>query len=114
MNWTEFKGYWGEFLATSILRIKGYRILAHRYKTFCGEIDIIAKRKDKIAFIEVKARKNEEKCFTAITQKQMHRVQNASQIFLKRNPQFQSCFFSYDVILIADWSFPIHIENITT
>lgn len=114
MRWTEFKGYYGEFLATFLLRVKGYRILAHRYKTFCGEIDIVAKKGDQIAFIEVKARKNEEKCLIAITQKQLLRVQRASQVFLKGNPQYQNSFIRYDVILVADWHLPIHIKNVTT
>ena len=110
---TEFKGYWGEFFAICLLKIKGYSLLAHRYKTYVGEIDIVAKRKNEIVFIEVKARKDEEKCHIAITQKQLRRVQNASQIFLKRNPQFQDYAIRYDVILISDWSLPLHIENIT-
>ena len=113
MNATEFKGYFGEFFAAILLRMKGYKILERRYKVHCGEIDIIAKKKNKIAFVEVKSRTDEEKCFVAITSKQLSRIQNASRLFLQSHPNFQNCVCSYDVILIADWKLPIHIENVS-
>ncbi len=113
MNKTELKGYWGEFFSILLLKIKGYKILAHRYKTVCGEIDIIACKRSTIVFVEVKARKNEEKCFTAITKHQLKRIQKASLLFLKYHPNVQNYFFRYDVILISNWKFPLHIENIT-
>ncbi len=113
MNNTELKGYWGEFFSILLLKLKGYKILAHRYKTKVGEIDIIAQKRDTIIFVEVKSRKNEEKCIIAITQKQLHRIQNASQIFLQNNPALQECFSRYDVILVSNWKFPIHLQYIT-
>ena len=113
MNRTEFKGYVGEYLAMFLLIAKGYSILEHRYKTVCGEIDIIARKKNTIAFVEVKSRKNEEKCLIALTPKQLQRVQNAAQIFFKRNPKYQNYFSSFDVILVADWKIPVHIKNIS-
>lgn len=113
MNLTELKGRWGEFAATIILRLKGYRIIAKRYKTKCGEIDIIAYKQDTIVFIEVKARKTIEKCFIAINYHQMQRLQRASMIFLKNHPNYSMKFTRYDVILIANWHLPQHIENVT-
>jgi len=54
------KAFWGgilaEHLATLILRLKGYRILAHRFAIREGEIDLVARRGDTLAFIEVKVR----------------------------------------------------------
>lgn len=113
MNFTEFKGYVGEFLAGIILRCKGFSIIARRYKTRCGEIDIVAKKGNLLVFAEVKARKSGEKCFVAITAKQMQRVQNASKIFISQHPQYAGFFCRYDVILAADWEIPLHVENIT-
>ncbi len=113
MRKTELKGYFGEFVATILLWCKGYRILKHRYELRGGEIDIIAKRGNKISFIEVKTRKSEEKCQIAITPQQLYRIRNASQFFLKNHPKYLNCDFSYDVILVADWSFPQHIENVS-
>ena len=113
MHKNEFRGYFGEFIATILLWCKGYRILKHRYRLSSGEIDIIAKRGNKVSFVEVKTRKSEEKCYIAITPQQLNRIRQASQVFLKNNPQYLNCDFSYDVILVANWQFPKHIENIS-
>lgn len=110
---TKYKGYLGEIIAALFLFLKGFKILETRYKTPCGEIDIIAQKRDLIIFVEVKSRKNKEKCYTAITDKQLKRIQRASYIFLGKNPKFFLSTTRYDVILISNWSIPIHIENVT-
>ena len=110
---TEKKGILGEWIATLVLFCKGFRILERRYKTTCGEIDIIAKRLNLIVFVEVKFRQDEEKCFNAITDKQLKRVQRASEIFINRHSEYQNNFRRYDVILINKWKLPIHIENVS-
>ena len=48
------RGQRGEAIAAWLLRIKGYRIIAQSMRNLMGEIDIIAKRRHIIAFIEVK------------------------------------------------------------
>lgn len=110
---TEFKGLLGEYFAIVLLLLKGFRILEHRYKTFCGEIDVIAKKNNLVVFVEVKSRKNQEKCYNAIRQKQLKRIQNASSIFFKRNRKFAECDMRFDVVLVADWKIPIYIENVS-
>ncbi len=45
-----------ESLAVIYLKRKGYRIVEQNYRTRMGEIDIIAKDKETIAFVEVKSR----------------------------------------------------------
>ena len=110
---TKHKGHLGELIACMFLFFKGFRILEKRYKTQCGEIDIIAKKRDLVAFIEVKYRKSEEKCYVAVTDKQLKRIQRASQIFLGRNPKLSTNPIRFDVILVSYWSIPIHIENVS-
>jgi hypothetical protein len=51
-------GHWAETLCVWWLRLGGYRVLARRYKTPVGEIDIVARRGAALAFIEVKARRH--------------------------------------------------------
>ena len=50
---------WGEACAAEYLRKKGYKILANSYRSRFGEIDLIAQRKDVLAFVEVKLRKSD-------------------------------------------------------
>ncbi|WP_144864745.1 YraN family protein, partial [Mesorhizobium sp. J18] len=50
------KGHRGEWLAALALMVKGYRIVARRYRTKLGEIDLIARRGDLIVIVEVKVR----------------------------------------------------------
>lgn len=52
----KFLGRAGELKAAEFLKKKGYEILTVNYKTHVGEIDIIAKDGDTVAFIEVKTR----------------------------------------------------------
>ena len=49
-------GKTSEIIAANFLKKKGYKILAMNYKNKIGEIDIIAKDKNIIVFVEVKAR----------------------------------------------------------
>jgi putative endonuclease len=50
-------GMQGEELACSELRRRGYAILARRYRTRFGEIDIVSERGGTLVFVEVKARR---------------------------------------------------------
>jgi len=49
-------GEWGEELTAQYLRKKGYTIVASRYRCRHGEVDLIARKKDVLCFVEVKTR----------------------------------------------------------
>lgn len=55
---TTTRGSWGEEMACQHLISQGYKILKRNFHSKCGEIDIIAKDKNCIVFVEVKTRKN--------------------------------------------------------
>lgn len=86
-NKTSYKiGLYSEFLARMYLRFHGYHILKNRYvtgkNTNRAEIDIIAKRKNTIVFVEVKARQTIGAAWDAITPKQSARLRRAAETYL--------------------------------
>src|ERR1700741_4417890 len=50
------RGLSAESRAALLLMAKGYRIAARRWKSPVGEIDIVARRRNLLGFVEVKAR----------------------------------------------------------
>ena len=56
MNQKQIKGKNGEELATLYLQNNGYKIITRNFRCMQGEIDIIAKDKETIVFVEVKTR----------------------------------------------------------
>jgi Predicted endonuclease distantly related to archaeal Holliday junction resolvase len=50
----------GEKIAADFLKKNGYRIIEANFRCAIGEIDIIAREKDSLVFIEVKTRKSRE------------------------------------------------------
>src|SRR5262249_37764929 len=60
-------GLSAESRAATLLVVKGFRIMARRWKTSVGEVDIVARRKQLLVFVEVKARERIDdaaECFT--------------------------------------------------
>ena len=53
-------GLVAETVAALMLRVKGYAIVAQRYKTPVGEIDLVAIKGKRLAFVEVKRRRTRE------------------------------------------------------
>lgn len=104
-------GRYAETIAAMYLRCKGYQILARNYKTKVGEIDLIAKKRSLICFLEIKKRKNVETASQAIHQKQQKRIIRAAEYFLKQNPFYQDFDKRFDAILIGATVFPYHIKN---
>ena len=104
-------GIISEFIAIIILIFKGYKILHHRYKNKSGEIDIIAKKFNKIIFIEVKARKNKIISTDIIDYKQILRIKNCAEIFLVKNKSYLNYEFRYDLIIFNKNFLARHFKN---
>jgi putative endonuclease len=108
---SERYGRWAEALCRLVLRLKGYRILAHRLRTPMGEIDIVAKRGDILAVIEVKARGDWLTASEAITARQRGRLARAAHAFLATNPHYAGMSLRFDVMLVTPWSWPRHLRD---
>lgn len=91
------------------LRAKGYRLLARRFRTTAGEIDLIALRKRTVVFVEVKARPTQAGAAESLSLRQRDRVRCAAYVFLARNPQWNGYDYRFDVVLMVPWRWPCHI-----
>ena len=96
-----YKGLWAEAKAAGQLRLKGYKILAKRYKTSFGEIDLIAQKAKQIVFVEVKIRARREDALYAITPRNRRRVEQAALDFIAHNPSFSDYEMRFDVIAFS-------------
>lgn len=104
-------GLIAESIAAFWLRLKGWRVLARRYRAPGGEIDIIAHRRDVIAFVEVKARPNPGEALLAISPANQRRIAAASRTWLAANPKAAGRTYRFDAVLISPRRLPRHIEN---
>jgi putative endonuclease len=102
-------GLSAESRAAAYLMAKGYRILAKRFRTPYGEIDLVAKKRDLVAFIEVKARASLDEAAYAVTPRQQARIVNAAQAWLMAHPEHAEFELRFDAVLIAPRRLPRHL-----
>jgi len=106
----EVRGRRGERMAAWWLRLKGWRILDMRVRTAAGEVDLVAKRGNLIAFVEVKTRGTAAELDIAIDERRLARVAAAAEVLMPRYA-LDGEDVRVDVILIAPGTRPRHIEN---
>jgi len=102
-------GLSAESRAAAWLIAKGYRILARRFRTPHGEIDLVARRRNLVAFIEVKARASLDEAAYAVTPRQQQRIIVAAQAWLMAHPEHAEFELRFDAMLIAPRSLPRHL-----
>ena len=102
-------GLSAETRAAALLMAKGYRILAKRFRTPYGEIDIVARRRNLVAFVEVKARASLDDAAYAVTPRQQQRIIAAAQAWLMAHPEHAEFELRFDAILIAPRRLPRHL-----
>lgn len=86
MNKSELGAY-GEKKAANYLRLHGYRIVATNCRYRQGEIDIVARKRGYIVFVEVKLRKNSDfaEAKEFVTEAKQRRVITAAELWLQQN-----------------------------
>lgn len=101
---TKIIGRLGENQAREFVKKElGFKILACNYSTDVGEIDIIAKDKDIIVFIEVKKRESLKfgRPAEAVNLHKQNKIRRVAEGFLQENNLFES-FVRFDVLEILD------------
>ena len=106
----EAAGRRGERIAGWWLRLKGWRILDRRVRTPAGEVDLVARRGNLVAFVEVKARASAAELDFAIDERRLSRVAAAAEFLMPRYAG-PGDDIRVDVILLAPGTRPLHIEN---
>ncbi|MEL7453164.1 MAG: YraN family protein, partial [Pseudomonadota bacterium] len=87
----ERRGRRGETLAALALQLKGYAILARRVRTPSGEIDLIARRGNLVAFVEVKARPDLMAALEAVTPRAQARICRTAELWMARRTELAGC-----------------------
>jgi len=100
---------YAETRAAAYLMAKGYRILAKRFRTPYGEIDLVARKRNLLVFVEVKARGSLDEAAYAVTPRQQQRIINAAQAWLMAHPEHAEFDMRFDAMLIAPRRLPRHL-----
>jgi putative endonuclease len=104
-------GLSAESRAAMLLMAKGYRIAARRFKTPLGEIDIVARRRNALIFVEVKARDTADDAAMAVTERGRRRILGAAELWLARHPGDAQRLIRFDVVLVTPGKMPRHLAN---
>ncbi|MGE0765875.1 MAG: YraN family protein [Hyphomicrobiaceae bacterium] len=105
------RGLLAEMIASVLLMAKGYRILARRHRTPFGEVDLIAARGRRLAFVEVKRRASIAEAEASLTPTQAARIGRAADHWLDRNPAHRGAEIGLDAILVVPRRWPSHRRN---
>ncbi|HTO31151.1 MAG TPA: YraN family protein [Pararhizobium sp.] len=105
------RGSLAEYRAALFLFLKGYRIVAFRYRTRLGEIDIIARKGNLIACVEVKARRSLEDSVFAVSDFAQRRIRAASDIWLAKQRDSSRLSIRYDIVSVMPWRWPVHLPD---
>ncbi|WP_274630417.1 YraN family protein [Arvimicrobium flavum] len=106
------RGHRSEWLAALALLVKGYRIVARRYRTKLGEIDLIARRGDLVLIVEVKARPTLAEAMDAIGGMSARRIEGAADLWLVRQRDYARLSLRFDMVAVLPRRWPVHVENI--
>ena len=87
MKTVKISGHWGEAMAADYLRKKRYEIVACNYHTRFGEIDLIARDRKTVVFVEVKARRDDRyaQAKEFVTGRKQARIRASAEIWLEQN-----------------------------
>lgn len=104
----ERRGHNAEYWAALYLLFRGYRILAIRYRTRLGEIDLIARKGDMVAIVEVKARSSGMVAVDAVGLRSQQRIRAAAELWLSRREDASRLSLRFDIVAVLPRRLPQH------
>ena len=105
------RGRFSELVAAAVLMAKGYRILARRCRTPYGEIDLVAVRRRRLAFVEVKRRATRLEAEAAVSVRQAGRIAQAAEFWISRNVRYRNHDRGLDAVLVIPRRLPVHLPD---
>lgn len=106
------KGHRAEWFAALALMLKGYRVVARRFKTPVGEVDLIVRKRNLVVFVEVKARADERTALDAVPHHAKRRIESAGKWWLSQQKDEPRLSWRFDVIAVIPRRWPVHFENV--
>lgn len=96
---TTLVGKWGEAQVGKWLTKHGYRLVATGFRCRMGEIDLIGQKRNVLAFVEVKLRKNARfaTAMEQVTPQKQQRIRMTAEYFLAQHPEYAECQCRFDV-----------------
>ncbi len=112
---TKELGRWGEDWAARFLKKKRYRIVERNYRCRLGEIDIVARWKDTLVFVEVKTRRDEEDIPPqySVNRRKQRQIIRTAHVYLKEHYlSGERCRFDVVAIVAGDGKKPQEIRHL--
>ena len=107
----EKRGRGAETLACWYLRAKGWRILGRRVRVPGGEVDIVARRRRTLAFVEVKARATADAASFSLDRYRLLRVAVAAERLAPRYMRAGDDV-RIDALFVIPGRLPRHLPNV--
>lgn len=107
----ERAGRRAEAVAAMMLRLKGYRVLAQRFRGLRGEVDLIARRGSVVVFVEVKRRPSLTVAAESVSPRQRARIAAAAEEFIAARPRLSRLGIRFDAILVVPGKLPRHLAD---
>lgn len=104
-------GHYAEHVVVWYLRLRGYVVLARRYKSPFGEVDIIVRRGKTLVFVEVKARRNVQGGDDVLSPRQRERITRSALAFVSRYPRYADYAIRFDLVILTRGVCVQHIRH---
>jgi len=107
----EKRGRQAERIAGWWLRLKGWQIVGRRMRTPAGEVDLVARRGSMLAFVEVKARADEDTAAISLDRYRLRRVAVAAERLAPRYMR-DGDNVRIDAIFVVPGRWPRHLPDV--